>query len=134
MGTRVTATFKVSKWDEHPYLELDGGRKFTRASVRHTYAGGALEGESTSESLMFYREDGTATYTGFEHIVGRLNGRTGSFVLQGSGSYENGVAKTTYVIVSGSGTGELRGIRGQALFEAGHGEQYPLTIDYEITD
>jgi hypothetical protein len=131
MSTHATATFTIDKWDEQPYLELEGGRKFTRASVRSSYHG-AIEGESTSESLMFYREDGTASYTGFEHVTGRLDGKAGSFILEGRGTFANGVASTTFVIVPSSGTGELKGIRGGAKFEAGHANSYSLLLDYDL--
>jgi Protein of unknown function (DUF3224) len=131
MSTRATATFKVTKWDEHPYQELDGGRKFTKASVTRSYTGD-FEGDTTSESLMYYREDGTASYTGFEYFAGRLNGRSGSFAILGTGTFEKGVAKTSAEIVPGSGTGELRGIRGTVQFESGHADRYPITVDYDL--
>ena len=46
-----------------------------------------------------------------ERVDGRLGNRTGSFVLQDAGRFVDGVAVSTFVIVEGSGTGELAGIR-----------------------
>lgn len=94
---------------------------------------GDLQGESRTEYLMVYRADGSASYTGLERIEGTLNGRSGSFVIQGSGVYDPGAktASTDSIIVEGSGTGELASIRGKARCVSTH-ENIPLIIDYEL--
>ncbi len=104
MSTHATATFEVKSWDEQPYQEFEGGTKLTRASVTTSYHGD-IEGEGTLEYLMFYGEDGSASFVGLERVVGRVGNRSGSFVLRHSGAYEGGTAKATYVVVPGSGTG-----------------------------
>jgi hypothetical protein len=114
----ATGTFKVTSWDEKPTAEVDGAPKLTHAAVTNSYQGD-LEAEGRSESLMFYPDDAHATYFGFERVVGRLGGRSGSFVLQGSGTYEDGTATTTWTVVPGSGTGELEGLRGEGGYAAG---------------
>lgn len=131
MSQRATATFTITKWDEQPYEEFDGGRKLSRAHVGRAYTGD-LEGSSTDQSLMFYREDGSANYLGFERFIGTLAGKVGSFVIQGDGTFAGGVASTKAFIVPGSGTGELSGLRGTVTFESGHADRYPITIDYEL--
>ena len=98
MGTRASATFQVSSWDEKPFNEIDGGPKLTRASVTKTF-GGDLEGESTVEYLMVHRADGTADFVGVERVSGSLHGRSGSFVLEHRGSFEGGTAKATCRVV-----------------------------------
>jgi len=45
---------------------------------------------------------------------------------------ENGVAKESFFVIPGSGTGELRGLRGDAASAVGHGTEYPLTLNYEL--
>ncbi|MGO9917706.1 MAG: DUF3224 domain-containing protein [Isosphaeraceae bacterium] len=35
--------------------------------------------------------------------------------------FENGVAKESYLVIPGSGTGELRGLRGEGTSAVGHG-------------
>jgi hypothetical protein len=47
--------------------------------------------------------------------------------------FENGVAKEAYSVVPGSGTGELRGLRGEGTSAVGHGMEHPLTLSYELT-
>jgi hypothetical protein len=130
--TRATGTYEVKAWDEKPYEELEEGAKLTRASVTETFKGD-IEGESTVEFLMMYPDASTASYVGLQRVVGSLGGRPGSFVLQVSGTFEGGVAQATWSVVPGSGTGELRGLRGEGGFPAQHGSSsVPYTLDYSF--
>jgi hypothetical protein len=134
MSTHATATFEVKNWDEKPYKELDGGAKFTRASVSNAYQGD-IEGESTIEYLMFYQGDGPTTFVGLEHVVGRVGGRAGSFVLQHSGADDGRAAKATYFVIPGSGTGDLHGLRGKGKATLSRQAQsYPITLDYDFEE
>ena len=132
MTERAEGTFKVSGWDENTYQELDGQQKLTKASMEFGYAGG-IEGTGRSETLMYYREDGTAVYTGLERIVGRLGDRSGSLVVYAYGTYDGGEARTVWRVVNGSGAGELRGIRGQGTAVAASGQPGgTFTLDYDL--
>ena len=131
MTTRAAGTFQITSWDENTYEELEGGAKLTRAHVTQDFGGG-LEGTGTWEALMCYREDGTADYTGFQRVVGRIGDRSGSFVLQTAGTYDGTDANTNWVVVPGSGTGDLRGLTGEGSAAAGHGMGGTFTLDYEI--
>ena len=130
MKSHATATFKVKSWDEKPYNDSP---KLTRASVQYEYHGD-VEGDSLSESLMVYGEDGSASYVTVDRIVGTLAGKAGSFVLQGSGTYSAtaGEAKWTAFVVPGSATGDLRALRGNAEFSASHTPPRTFTLDYEL--
>ena len=131
MRAKAIAAFEIKSWSEKPYNEGTGLPKLTHASVAKSFLGD-IEGESTLQYLMMYREDGSASFVGLERIVGRLGERSGSFVLQHIGTFEGGVAKAHYVVVPGSGTGELRGLRGEGNFALGHAQQYPLLLDYDF--
>ncbi len=131
MPTLISSTFVVKSWDERPVHEGEQGRKLTHARMVYHYSGD-LEGESTTESLMWYRDATWASFVGLERFEGRLQGRSGSFVLQGSGVFENGVATSTAQVVAGSGTGELQGLRGEVRFSAGHLDRYPITFHYDF--
>jgi len=133
MRTQASGKFAVKTWDEKPYKEFEGGGKLTQASVTQTFQGD-IEGDASAEILMTYCDDGTASFVGHQHVVGRIGGRSGSFVLQCSGRHEKGAAKCTWFVVPGSGTGELRGLRGKGGYTATH-EDYPnvpITLDYEF--
>lgn len=131
MPTEIAPTFVVKSWDERPLHEGEGGHKLTSARMVYQYSGD-LEGESTSESLMWYRDAKWASFVGLERFEGRLQGKVGSFVLQGSGVYENGVATSTAHVVAGSGAGELRGLRGELRFSAGHSDRYPIAFTFDF--
>jgi Protein of unknown function (DUF3224) len=131
MKKTVNARFAIKAWDEKPYSEGEDQPKLTRASVTKTFTGD-LEGESQVEYLMMYRSDGTATFVGLERVVGHLAGKAGSFVLQRTGVFEDGMAKESYSVVPGSGTGELQSLRGEGTSAVGHGTEYPFTLNYEL--
>ena len=105
--------------------------KLTRAAVTKTFTGD-IEGEGQVEYLMMYRSDGSATFVGLERVVGRIAGKAGSFVLQRVGVFEDGLAKESYSVVPGSGTGELLGLRGEGTSSVGHGSEHPMTLNYEL--
>jgi hypothetical protein len=127
----ANARFAIKSWDEKPYSEGQDLPKLTRAAVTKTFTGD-IAGEGHIEYLMMYRSDASATFIGFERIVGSLAGRAGSFVLQRTGVFENGMAKESYAVVPGSGTGELQGLRGEGATAVGHGMEHPFTLNYEL--
>jgi len=131
MKQTANARFVIKNWDEKAYSEGDGLPKLSRASVIKTFTGD-IEGEGRVEYLMMYRSDGSATFVGLERVVGHVAGKAGSFVLQRTGIFENGVAKESYSVIPGSGTGELRGLRGEGTSAVGHGTEHPLTLSYEL--
>jgi hypothetical protein len=130
MDNIANSRFAITNWDEKPYSEGPELPRLTRAAVTKTFTGD-IAGEGQVEYLMVYGDDGSATFVGLERIVGQLAGKTGSFVLQRTGVFENGVAKESYHVIPGSGTGELRGLRGSGTSAVGHGAEHPLTLNYE---
>jgi len=132
MGTRASATFEVTNWDEKTYDEREGGPNLTRAVVTKGFSGD-IEGEATVEYLMVHRPEGTASFVGVERITGKLAGKSGSFVLEHRGTFEGGIAKAVCQVVAGSGTEELAGLRGEGSFEA-TGREAPFTLDYEFDE
>jgi hypothetical protein len=126
----ANARFAIKSWDEKPYSE-DHGVKLTRANVTKTYTGD-IEGEGHVEYLMCYRSDGSAAFVGLERIVGRLDGKTGTFVLQRTGVFEAGMAKESYAVIAGSGTGDLTGLSGNGHSAVGHGMEHPFALNFEL--
>jgi hypothetical protein len=127
----ANARFALKSWDEKPYSEGNGLPKLTRAAVAKTFTGD-ITGDGHVEYLMIYRPDGTAAFVGLERIVGSIAGKAGTFVLQRTGVFENGVAKETYFVVAGSGTGELQGLRGEGTTAVGHGTEFPFMLNYQL--
>lgn len=131
MKHTANARFAIKGWDEKPYSEGQDLPKMTKASVTKSFTGD-VAGEGHVEYLMMYRADGTATFVGLERITGTVAGKTGSFVLQRTGVFENGAANESYSVVPGSATGELRGLRGEGTSSVGHGSEHPFVLDYEF--
>jgi hypothetical protein len=136
MSTQAKATFEMKSWDEKTWEGQPAhgvsGAKLTRASVTNAFHGD-VEGQSTLEYLMAYADDGSASFVGLERVVGKVGGRSGSFVLQHTGTFTGGTVKGSYSVVPGSGTGELRGLRGQGSTTLpGEAPEYPFPFEYDF--
>lgn len=131
MKSTTKGRFAIKSWDEKPFSEGQDLPKLTRASVAKTFTGD-LEGEGQVEYLMMYRADGSAAFVGLERITGKIGGRSGSFVLQRTGKFENGQAVESYSVIPGSATGELAGLEGDGHSAVGHGMEHPFELNYEL--
>jgi Protein of unknown function (DUF3224) len=132
MAIHASATSKFGTWDEKPFHEIEGGPKLTRASITNAYHGD-IEGEGILEYVLVTRADGTADFVGLERVIARLGDRSGSFVLQHSGTYDNGAVKGAWFVVTGSGTGDLQNLRGDGGYTALHGQDFAsVTLDYDV--
>jgi Protein of unknown function (DUF3224) len=146
MTKTLKTRLEIKSWDEKPYRELPDGSKFTKADVvlagKADEAGTESGGEggtdglesATFDALLFYRADGTSSYVTLMHVTGTLDGRSGSFVLQGSGTYDGRQAIGESFVVPGSGTGDLAGLSGKAESVSTHDDYpfMPLTLGYEF--
>lgn len=118
MNKRISIPFQVTGWDAVPYDETRGSPTLSRVAVKKAFDG-ALKGESTAQLLMCSGEDGSAGYTVMERVVGKLDGRTGSFVMIHGGTHTpQETSRALGFIMSNSGTGELRGISGTVEFKS----------------
>jgi Protein of unknown function (DUF3224) len=91
---------------------------------------GDIEGESPVRALQVLRDDRSASLVSMQRFSGRLGGRQGTFVLQGSEVVENGKITARWCVVPGSGTGDLSGLRGEGGFEGEFGKGSDGTLDY----
>ena len=99
---------------------------------------GAIEGTSTVE-MLYTRTPGEggsfagAGYVALERITGRVDGRTGSFVLLHiSTVLGNEPPLSRYLISPRSGTGDLAGISGVGLITISDDGSHTLHLDYQI--
>lgn len=125
------SNFSVIKWDESTYEERPDSKKLNLATVLYTYTGDMV-GESRGDSLLVYPTERTSNYVGLERITATLGGKSGSFVLLGTGYFDGQTARSDLVIVPGSGTGELRGLKGTGQMVAAEGTTGTLTLDYDF--
>jgi hypothetical protein len=124
-----TGRIQVKTYLPKPYDEPADGPRLVRISVSETFSGD-IEGEGTAEFLQLLRSDGSASFVGLERVVGKVGGRPGSFVLQDAGTLEGGTVSGTWFVVPGSGSGQLKGLRGEGGFTADVGQAATITLDY----
>ena len=128
--TCVTGTFTVLGRDEQAYDAVAGMPTLTQATVSEELEGG-IEGEASISYLTTYRDDEIASFVGILRFTGRVGDRSGSFVMQETGTLEDGVAMGHWTILPGSSTGELCGISGEGGYTAGHEHvSYSLDVSY----
>jgi broad specificity phosphatase PhoE len=125
--TRATARIAVQRSESTPYDQTSPALVEVRLTEMFT---GDIEGESPVRALQVLRDDKSARLVSMQRFRGRLGGREGTFVLQGSETVENGKIKATWLVVPGSGTGELSGLRGEGGFEGEFGKGSEGTLDY----
>ena len=131
MSTEAKGSFKIESWDEQPYAETEGGGKLTRATVKQSFDGD-IEGEGQTEWLMCYRPDQTADFVGLQRVVGKVGERSGSLVLESTGSFDGKEAKGPLTIIAGSGTGDLEGIAGEGEMRAPLGGEPQVSLSYRF--
>lgn len=91
---------------------------------------GDIDGESPVRALQVLRDDKSASLVSVQRFRGKLGGRQGTFVLQGSENVENGKIQATWFVVPGSGTDDLSGLRGEGGFKGDFGKGSDGWLDY----
>jgi hypothetical protein len=92
---------------------------------------GDLEATSKGEMLTAGTSvQGSAGYVAIERVSGTLKGRSGTFVLQHSGTMTRGEPQLTITVVPDSGTGQLAGLTGKMMINIAAGKH---SYDFEYT-
>lgn len=65
---------------------------------------------------------GSAGYVAIERVTGKLNGRSGTFILQHHATMTRGVPEQSVAVVPDSGTGELEGLTGEMTINIAAGK------------
>jgi Protein of unknown function (DUF3224) len=121
---KARGTYTVKKWEESTYQQIGSEMKMTKASVEYAFSG-EITGKASVEYLMFYshadpkdQHKSSASYVGLIYFEGTVSGKPGTLVLEDNGAFEGGAAKSALQIAAGSGTGQLKGIRGTGMYLA----------------
>jgi hypothetical protein len=129
MTTRASGTFEVKL---SPQVDgEEGGASVGRMLIDKRFAGDL---EATSRGQMLAARgcvEGSAGYVALEQVTGRLGGRSGTFVLQHSGTMERGAQSLSVAVVPDSGTGELEGLAGRmqiVIAEGRHSYEFDYTL------
>jgi hypothetical protein len=126
--TRAKARITVQSSDAEPYDQTTSP-VLTEVRLSETFTGD-IDGESPVRALQVLRDDKSAHLVSMQRFLGKLGGRQGTCVLQGSEIVEDGKIKATWFVVPGSGTGDLSGLRGEGGFEGDVGKGSGGTLDY----
>ena len=127
MTTHLEAPFVIDKWEGAAIDTVQDGPELGQAVLAKTYTGPELTGTATGHAVTTRGERG-ASYVAQERIVGTLEGRTGSFILEHRASMGEGFPTLLEArVVPGSGTGELADLSGQGLLE-----HQLLILDYDL--
>jgi hypothetical protein len=127
--TQATGRIDVQTYEPQPYEEVDEGPNLVEIRVSETFSGDIV-GEGVVRFLQAVRKDGSASFVGIERVTGSIQGRTGSFLLQDAGTLEGNEVKGEWFVIPGSGTEELRGLRGEGGFTADLGQHASISLDY----
>jgi len=93
---------------------------------------GDLEAMSNGEMLTATGGiDGSAGYVAIERVKGKLQGRSGTFVLQHNGTMKGGEQQLSISVVPDSGTEELKGLSGTMEINIVD-EKHSYVFDYTI--
>src|SRR5262249_23664061 len=132
MTAHAEGTFTVASWEEDTYQELAGKEKLTKARMGFQMSGD-MAGDLVSDTLMYYREDGTAEYTGVQRFAGQIDGRSGTCVMIADGGFDGGEARSTWRIIPGSGSGDLAGLEGTGASVSASGQPGgTYSLDYKL--
>ncbi len=125
---RAEAKITVQSSEAKPY-DQTASPALMEIRLSETFTGD-IDGESPVRALQVLRDDRSASLVSMQRFRGKLGGRQGTFVLQGSEIVENGKIKATWFVVPGSGTGDLSGLRGEGGFEGDFGKGSDGSLDY----
>ena len=129
MAAHATGTFEVKLTPQAP----DG--KFEDATLGRMTIDKQIHGdlEATSKGTMLTAGTdikGSAGYVAIERVTGTLHGRTGTFVLQHTGTMSRGALQLSITVVPDSGTGQLGGLTGKFNITIADGKH---SYDFEYT-
>lgn len=130
--THASGEFEV-KMTPQPPDDKSGGAAVGRYSVDKKFHGD-LEGTSKADMLAVRTAvEGSAGYVAMEQVTGTLNGRSGSFALQHSGTMTRGTPQLSVTVVPDSGTGQLKGLEGKMTIKI-DGSKHSYDFEYTLAE
>lgn len=113
--------------------DVASGSGLGRMSIDKQFSGD-LVGTSTGEMLAAGSVvKGSAGYVALERVTGTLGARSGSFVLQHTGTMNRGTPSLSVTVVPDSGTDGLQGLSGMLTIDIVEGKHL-YTFQYSLPD
>ncbi len=132
MATHASGTFEVKLVPQPPEDKAEGST-LARMSIDKQFHGD-LEATNKGQMLTAGPDvKGSAGYVAIERVTGMVQGRTGRFVLQHSGTLTRGAAQQSITVVPDSGTGQLVGLTGKMAINIVDGK-HSCDFDYTLPE
>lgn len=131
MTLRATASFKNISHTQAEYEPASNGPPLSRINIEREFTGD-LVGKSTAELQACQPSPDCFGYVGTDRFSGRLKDRAGSFVFQHGGMHEGGTLRPFGYVVTGSGTQQLTGLRGEVRISVSPSGEHTLELNYEL--
>ena len=129
--TTARGTFEVKLV---PQDDTTGDATLGRLTIEKQYHGD-IEGTSKGQMLTAGTDvKGSAGYVAIERVTGTLHGRSGSFVLQHSGTMTRGAPQLSISVVPDSGTGELVGLAGRFEIKIAADGTHSYELEYALSE
>jgi hypothetical protein len=131
---RAAGTFEVSLTPQAPD-DLGAHASLGRMTLDKRFHGDL---EATSKGQMLTAGTsvkGSAGYVAIERVAGTLHGRTGTFILQHSGTLARGAAQQHVAVVPDSATDQLAGLAGVmtiVIAEGKHSYEFDYTLQQAL--
>jgi hypothetical protein len=116
MPSTASGTFQVQLTPQ-PGVELPEESGLARMILEKQFLGDLVATSRGQMLSAMSSVQGSAGYVAIERVSGTLLGKTGSFVLQHSGTMNRGVPELSVTVVPDSGTDELIGLAGRMTIE-----------------
>src|SRR5947209_3712966 len=124
MATRASGTFEVKLTPQ----AQDAASPVGRMAIDKQFHGD-LEATSKGEMLAVSTSvKGSAGYVAMEQVSGTLQGRSGTFALQHTGTMTRGTPELSITVVPDSGTDQLVGLSGRMTIQIADGKH---SYDFE---
>ena len=127
----ASGTFEVKIIPQKPDNKEAESANLGRMSMDKQFYGD-LEATSKGEMLSAATDvKGSAGYVAIERVSGTLHGRSGTFILQHSGTMTRNAPQMSVTVVPDSGTGELVGLAGKMTIKIADGKHF-YEFDYTL--
>jgi hypothetical protein len=132
MTHHASGAFDVKVTPQKPDTQIARTANLGRLTIDKRFHGD-LEASGRGEMLAAQTDvKGSAGYVALERVTGKLQGRSGSFVLLHSATMRRGAPESTVTVVPDSGTGELTGITGSMRITVAADGAHSYEFDFRI--
>jgi hypothetical protein len=126
----ASGTFEVKVIPQAPNAEAP---IVGRMSLEKQFQGDLAATSKVEMLTAMTQVKGSAGYVAIEWVNGALDGRSGAFALQHSGTMTRGVAQLNVTVVPDSGTEELIGLIGSMTIKITDGKHF-YDFEYTLTE